>query len=167
MPYEINLIDRDNRYAKSYLSLIEKIEQHFSSFERLPHDADFFADEVFVDDSYVNKYTKQEIIEKGLGVKLKAKLLKDWIEISFWDDSFVSIDLPNYPQQGIDEIIASIIRIINFLYREGLVIEHPIEDKVIPQEEVKVFLCRAYVKRQALVNQVAKIVSQKSSESSD
>ena len=166
MPYEINLIDRDNRYAESYLSLIEKIKQHFS-FERQPHDADFFADEVFVGDSYVNKYTKQEIIEKGLGIKLKAELLKDWIEISFWDNSFVCIELPNYPQQGIDEIIASIIPIINFLYTEGLAIEHPIEDKVIPQKEVEAFLYRAYVKRQALVDRVARIVSQKSSEPSD
>ena len=54
-----------------------------------------------------------------------------------------------------------------FLYREGLAIEHPIEDKITPQEEVKVFLGRAYVKRQALADRVARIVSQQPSEPSD
>ena len=108
MPYEINLVVQDNRYTESYLSLIEKIEQHFPSFKRQTHDADFFADGVFVDDSYVNKYTKQEIIDKGLGVKLKAELLKYWIEISFWDNFYVCIELPNY-LQGVEEIIASIV----------------------------------------------------------
>ena len=117
MPHEIVLIAQDNKYSSSYLPLIEKIKHRFSKFEDRYYDIEFW-EEIF------DKYTRQEIIQKGLGVKLEAEFYdgtpkkrevkettsgfiieirhEDWIEISFWDNGILNLEVPNYPHREIN-----------------------------------------------------------------
>ena len=115
----------------------------------------------------IKKYTKQEIIQKGLGIKLEAEFpeqspenqnlshqtpinspslerkkdagegaeeaeaqkktteiifqicSEDWIEISFWDNGRILLEVPNYPHREINVMMADILSIIHFLEQEG------------------------------------------------
>lgn len=176
MPHEIVLIAQDNKYSSSYLPLIEKIKHRFSKFEDRYYDIDFWED-IF------DKYTRQEIIQKGLGVKLEAEFYdgtpkkrevkkttsgfiieirhEDWIEISFWDNGIINLEVPNYPHREINIAMADILSIVQFLEQEGFALDHPTEDKAIPKGEVEAFLYQSYLNRQIQVDRVRKIVIDK------
>jgi hypothetical protein len=181
MPHDIYLNAQDTRYSSSYLPLIEKIKQHFPKFKNQFYDPDSL-EEVFDDNFGIKKYTKQEIIQKGLGIKLEAEFSEespekqnlshqnpinlpslkrkkdaregaeeaeakqkkteiifqvcseDWIEIGFWDNGRINLEVPNYPHREINVMMADILSIIYFLEQEGFAVEHPTEDEIIPKD---------------------------------
>ena len=181
MAHDIQLVAIDNRYSSSYLPLIEKIKQHFPQFKHQYYDTELL-EEVF-DGSYgTNSYTKEEIIQKGLGVKLEAEFYdgtpkkreiketdsgfmieirhEDWIEISFWDNGNINLEVPNYPHREISLAMTNILSVVRFLEHEGFALDHPTEDRVIPKVEVEAFLYQSYLNRQMQVDRVRKIVSE-------
>ena len=173
MAYDINLVARDSKYNSSYHSLIKKIKQYFPNFTNQYYDIKHWV-EVF------NGYTEQEIVQKGLGIHLEAEFFdgiprkreiektasgfiieirhEDWIEISFWDDGMINLEMPNYPHREIDVCMRDILSIVRFLGQEGFALDHPTEDKVIVKAEVETFLYRSYLNRQMQVDRVHNVV---------
>ena len=173
MPYDISLVAQNDKYSLSYLALIEKIKQHFPQFKHQYYDLKHW-EEVFED------RTTQEILQKGLGIKLEAEFYdgipkerevkeispgfvaeiryEDWIEISFWEDGFINLAVPNYPHREINIAMVDILSVVRFLEQEGFALDHPIEERVISKDEVEAFLYRDYLNRQVQVEQVQKIV---------
>ena len=179
MGYDINLVAQDGKYSSSYLPLVEKLKQQFPEFKNIYYDLDTL-EEVF-DGSYgTNNYTKQEIIQKGLGIKLEAEFSngipkpreiqktssgfmveirhEDWIEISFWDKGNINLEVPNYPHRDLNIAIADILSVVRFFQEEGFVVNHPTEDKIIFKTDVEAFLYQDYLNRQIQVDKVLKIV---------
>ena len=176
MPHDISLIAQDGRYNSSYLPLIEKIQQCFPQFESQYYDIEHWKD-IF------DGYTEQEIIKRGFGIHLEAEFFdgipkpreiredtsgfaieirhEDWIEISFWDNGMINLAVPNYPHREISATMKDILSVVRFFEREGFAIDHPTEDKVIPQSEVEAFLYQSYLNRQIQVDRVSKIVGDK------
>ena len=172
MPHDIILVAQDNRYSSSYLLLIEKIKQSFPRFKNQYYDPESL-EEIFDGSSGINSYTKQEIIQKGLGVRLEAEFFdgilkkrevkettsgfieirhEDWIEISFWDNGIINLAVPNYPHRDINIAMADILSVVQFLEQEGFALDHPTEDKIIPKDEAEAFLYQSYLNRQIQID---------------
>lgn len=179
MGYDINLVAQDDKYSSSYLPLIEKLKQRFPEFKNTYCDLDTL--EKVYDGRYgTNNYTKQEIIQKGLSIKLEAEFSdgipkpreiqktasgftveirhEDWMEISFWDNGNINLEVPNYPYRDLKVAIADILSVIQFFEKEGFAVDHPVEDKIILKTDVEAFLYQDYLNRQIQVDKVRKIV---------
>jgi len=130
MPHEIYLESKNRNYILSYLPLIDKILHQFPEFKQFPY------------------YPES----------LDAKVLDDWASISFWVNS-ISIDLPNYPLQGIDNMIVYLLPILDFFDAEGFCVYDPENEKVIEKDNLTKFLTNSYLKRQGLVSKVNEIVN--------
>ena len=73
----------------------------------------------------------------------------------------INLAVPNYPHREISATMKDILSVVRFFEREGFAIDHPTEDKVIPQSEVEAFLYQSYLNRQIQVDRVSKIVGDK------
>jgi|GEM_PF-6492090 len=159
MPHEIYLESKNRNYILSYLPLIDKILHQFPEFKQFPYYPERIA-EIFADiaKDIGKKYSQAEIEFYGLGISLDAKVLDDWASISFWVNS-ISIDLPNYPLQGIDNMIVYLLPILDFFDAEGFCVYDPENEKVIEKDNLTKFLTNSYLKRQGLVSKVNEIVN--------
>lgn len=152
MPFEIVFQKPCGRELDPNEVWLQQILQEFPEFSVLEKDFGHLAELVAPDAGM----TPGEYLARGIGVEAAYKSETFWLCLGFWD-STATLELPNYPECGVDAALDIVGQYVKFLDDMGFMLLHPGDGSLL-KELWREVLTDAYMQRQSIVDRVSNLM---------
>ncbi|MEM9567480.1 MAG: hypothetical protein AAF974_04160 [Cyanobacteria bacterium P01_E01_bin.34] len=145
MPFDISFAKPRGRELDPNEVWLQQILHTFPELSTLEKDSGHLA-ELLAPDAGM---TPGEYLARGIGLEAVYESETFWICLGFWD-STATIELPNYPECGVETALDIVGKYVQFLDEVGFSVLHPGDDSLL-KEPWREVLTDAYKQRQSIV----------------